>query len=178
MFERMNSFSYYVGLDVHRQTISYGSKRSDGMIVREGKVPAHRAALSDWAREFDAPWCAGLEATICSHWIYWHLKTLATEVVMGQPAKLKAISTTKRKNDSLDARMLADLLRCQLFPACYVPPQKLELLRRKLRHRALLVRTHVMLKNKISGLLIAAGIDYATQQLHGQRYFADLLREC
>lgn len=66
----MNTFSYYVGLDVHRKSISYCVQRGDGTIVREGKIPARREELTQWAREFDAPWCGGLEATICSHWIY------------------------------------------------------------------------------------------------------------
>lgn len=96
---------------------------------------------------------------------------------MGQPSKLKAISTAKRKSDALDARTLANLLRCQLFPACYVPPPEYEALRRQLRHRALLVRTKVMLKNKVAGLLIENGISYETRQLHGKRYFSSLLEE-
>lgn len=111
---------YYAGLDVHRKTISYCVQRADGTVVREGKIPATREALSEWAGGFDAPWCGALEATICSHWIYWHLKAFATDVQMGQPSKLKAISTAKRKNDTLDARTLADLLRCHLFrPATF-----------------------------------------------------------
>jgi hypothetical protein len=34
---------YYVGLDVHKKTISYCVKRIDGTIVSEGQVPARRA---------------------------------------------------------------------------------------------------------------------------------------
>lgn len=185
--------SYYVGLDVHRKTIGYCVKQSDGRMVREGTIPANREALSLWARSFDRPWCGGLEATICSHWIYRHPKPYAAELHMGQPAKLKAITAGKRKTDrldpkgcsqstsaaggrtGLDARTLADLLRCDLFPRCYVIPPEYEALRRQLRYRALLVRTGVLFKNKTAGLSIEEGIGYDTARLHRKKYFAQLL---
>jgi len=173
----MELFSYYAGLDVHRRSISFCVKRADGSIVREGKIASTREAIAEWARAFDGPWCCGLEATICSHWIHEELKTYATQVQMANPAKLKAISTAKRKSDVLDARTLADLLRCNLFPPCYVPPIEYQSLRCYLRERALLVRTRVMFKNKTAGLLIERGVPYETKRLHRKRYFAALLEE-
>src|SRR3569832_1987255 len=142
----MTLFSYYVGLDVHRKSISFCVKGADGTIVREGKIVAAREAITKWALEFDRPWCCGLEATICSHWIYELLKPYATEIEMANPARLKSISTAKRKNDTFDARTLADLLRCNLFPRCYVPPIEYQSLRCYLRQRSLLVRARVMFK--------------------------------
>ena len=170
-------FSYYVGLDVHRKSISFCVKRADGTVVREGKLPATREALRQWGAGFDGPWFCGLEATICSHWIYEELKPFATRIEMANPSKLKAISTAKRKNDELDARALADLLRCNMFPACYVPPMEYESLRCFMRQRAMLVRTRVMFKNKTAGLLIQRGVSYETHRLHGKRYYMALLRE-
>lgn len=170
-------FSYYVGLDVHRKTISFCVKRADGTVVREGKILARREALREWAASFDAPWLCGLEATICSHWIYEQLKPFATRIVMANPSKLKAISEAKRKNDELDARTLADLLRCDMFPACYVPPVEYESLRCFLRQRAFLVKTRVMFKNKTAGLLIQRGVPYETKRLHGKQYYTALLEE-
>jgi len=170
-------FSYYAGLDVHRKSISFCVKRADGTVEREGKIAATREALASWAKSFDGPWCCGLEATICSHWIYEYLKRFATQVRMANPAKLKAISAGKRKNDCLDARTLADLLRCNLFPACYVPPPEYQALRCYLRERALLVRARVMFKNKTAGLLIERGVPYETSRLHRKRYFTALLED-
>jgi transposase len=173
----MELFSYYAGLDVHRRSISFCVKRADGTIVREGRIAATREAINEWAATFDGPWCCGLEATICSHWIYEQLRACAARVQMANPAKLKAISTAKRKTDALDARTLADLLRCNLFPSCYVPPIEYQSLRSYLRERALLIRARVMFKNKTAGLLIERGVPYETRKLHGKRYFASLLEQ-
>jgi transposase len=174
---KMQPFSYYAGLDVHRKTISFCVKGGDGSTVREGSIASTREAIAEWSRAFPEPWCCGLEATICSHWIYEELKKYSTRVQMANPARLKAISTAKRKNDTLDARVLADLLRCDLFPACYVPPIEYQLLRFYLRERAFIVRARVMFKNKTAGLLIQRGVPYETEKLHRKGYFADLMEE-
>jgi transposase len=103
------------------------------------------------------------------------LKSHADRLRMAQPARLKAISAAKRKTDSLDAHMLANLVRCDLFPDCYVLTPEHERLRRLLRHRTFLVRLEVMLKNKVAGLLIQTGLAYETKRLHGKKYFHALL---
>ena len=33
---------------------------------------------------------------------------------------MKAITAGKKKSDTIDARTIADLVRCDLLPACYV----------------------------------------------------------
>jgi hypothetical protein len=174
----MRPVSYYEGLDVHRQSVSYCSKRPEGTIVREGKVLEQRQALMEWAQSLgDAPWCGGLEATICSTGfiMYWGLTR--AELKMAHPARLKAITAAKRKTDCLDARTLADLLRCDLFPEGYVIPLRYEQLREQLRYRSLIVRASVLFKNKTAGLLIENGVPYETRKLHGKKYFTALLAD-
>jgi len=173
----MKSVSYYVGLDVHRQSVSYCIKRPEGTIVREGKISAQRQALLEWVQSLSSvSWCGGLEATICSHWIYHLLRPYAAELKMAHPSRLKALIASKRKTDCLDARTLADLLRCDLFPECYVLAPDYEQLRQQLRYRSLIVRTSVLFKNKTAGLLIENGVPYETSKLHGKKYFAALLQ--
>jgi transposase len=168
---------YFVGLDVHKQVIAYCVKTPDGTIVREGTIGATRKSLDEWVKTLPGPWHGGLEATLFSHWIYRHLKPHAAELQMGQPARMKAITAGKKKSDKLDARTLADLLRANLFPACYVIPPELEALRRQLRFRRLLMQETVRFKNKTAGLLMEVGVEYERRRLHGKRYFADLLSQ-
>jgi hypothetical protein len=73
-------------------------------------------------------------------------------------------------------RVLADLLRSNLFPACYVTPPELEGLRRQMRFRRLIVEETVKFKNKTAGLLMEAGVEYQKRKLQGKQYFAELLR--
>jgi transposase len=70
------------------------------------------------------------------------------------PARLQAITTAKKKTDRIDARTLADLLRCRLLPEIQLLPRELRELRTVLRYRNLLVNQTTRLKNRIAGLLI------------------------
>jgi transposase len=168
--------SYFVGLDVHKQVIAYCVKTLDGGIVGEGKIAATRNALDQWVTTVPGPWHGGMEATLFSHWIFRHLKPHAARLEMGHPARMKAISAGKKKSDKLDARTLADLLRANLFPACFVMPPELEGLRRQLRFRRLVVEETVRFKNKTAGLLMEAGVEYERRRLHGKRYFGEVMR--
>ena len=69
----MNSL-YYLGLDVHKKTISYCLKRADGSIAEEGTVAARRQDLSIWVKALPGPWKGALEATLFTGWIYDFLR--------------------------------------------------------------------------------------------------------
>jgi len=166
---------HYIGFDVHKKTISYCVKTADGTIVEEGKLRATREALREWAEKRVEPWQGAMEATLFSGWIYDTLKPYAAELQMGHPAMMKAIGASKKKNDKLDARKTADLVRCNLLPECWVAPPEIRELRRMLRYRHMVVHQAVQAKNKISGLLMEVGAEYNKGQLHGQKYFGELV---
>jgi len=96
---------------------------------------------------------------------------------MGNPARMKAICSGKKKSDKLDARTLADLLRCDMFPLAYVIPPELEGLRRQLRFRRLVVQETTVFKNRTSSRLLETGIEYEKRRLHGKRFFKNLLTD-
>lgn len=172
----MESYSF-VGLDVHKKSVSYCVKRADGQIVAEGKVPAVRSELQAWAAGLAKPWRGAMEATLFTGWIYDVLRPHADELDVGHSYMIKAIAASKRKNDRLDARILADLLRCDLFPSCYMAPSRMRELRRMMRYRSLAVRESTRLKNKTAGLLMEVGAQYDARRLHGKRYFEGLMNE-
>jgi transposase len=89
---------------------------------------------------------------------------------------LRAIAAAKKKNDRIDAGKIADCLRCNFLPECYMASTAIRERRRTLRYRNLLVRQAVQLKNKISGLLLETGVSYNKQKLHKVGYFRELLR--
>jgi len=167
--------NHYIGFDVHKKSISYCVKAADGTIIEEAKLAAKGAVLRAWAGKRREPWHGAMEATLFSGWIYDTLRPFAAELQMGHPAQMKAIGASKKKNDRLDARKIADLVRCNLLPVCYVAPPELRELRRLLRYRNLVVAEAVRMKNKMSGLLMEVGAEYNKGRLHGKEYFAELL---
>ena len=88
---------YYIGLDVHKQKISYCTKDSSGKIHAEGWIPATRHDLDGWMKNLPQPWSAALEATMFSGWIYDHLKPHAAVLKVAHPLMLRAIAAPKRR---------------------------------------------------------------------------------
>jgi len=166
---------YYIGLDVHKKTISYCVKDRSGQIHREGAIPATRVGLDLWMKTLPQPWTAAMEATLFTAWIYDHLLPHAAALKVAHPLMLRAIAAAKKKNDRIDANKIADGLRCDFLPECYMASTEIRERRRTLRYRNLLVRQAVQLKNKISGLLMEAGVSYNKQKLHKVGYFRELL---
>src|ERR1700758_2935247 len=166
---------YYIGLDVHKQKISYCVKDSSGKVYKEGEVPARRWDLDRWMKTLPQPWSAAMEATMFSGWIYDHLKPHGAELKVAHPLMLRAIAAAKKKNDRIDANKICDCLRCDFLPECYMSPAAIRERRRTLRYRNLLVRQMVQMKIKISSLLMEAGVSYNKQRLHKAGYFRELL---
>jgi transposase len=167
---------YYIGLDIHKKTISYAIKLADGTVHQEVVVKATRGALEDWIKHLPQPWTGAMEATLFTGWIYDHLLPHAAALKVAHPLMLRAIAASKKKNDRVDAGKIADLLRANLVPECYMAPTALRERRRTLRYRNLLVRQSVQMKNTMAGLLMEAGVSYNKQKLHQKRYFAQLLQ--
>jgi transposase len=149
---------YYIGLDVHKKTISYCVKDASGQVHQEGKVGATRRELDSWIKTFPQPRTMAMEATIFTGWIYDHLRPHAQQVKVAHPLMLRAIAAAKKKNDRIDAGKIADCLRCDFLPECHMASTQIRDRRRTLRYRHLLVRQMVQMKNRISGLLMETGV--------------------
>src|SRR5499427_7049132 len=166
---------YYIGLDVHKKTISYCVKDAAGHVHGEGKIGSTRRELDAWVRTLPQPRMIAMEATIFTGWIYDHLLPHAEKVKVAHPLMLRAIAAAKKKNDRIDAGKIADCLRCDFLPECHMASTAIRDRRRTLRYRQLLMRQMVQMKNRISGLLMETGVSHNKQRLHKVGYFRELL---
>ena len=166
---------YYIGLDIHKKTISFCIKAIDGSLIGQGKIEATRESLGAWAKGLPGPWVGAMEATIFTGWVYDFLKPHAVALKVAHPEMLKAITAAKKKNDRADAEKIADLLRVNLLPECHMLAEEIRELRRVLRYRNHIVRTAVNMQNKMSGLLMEVGVCYSKRRPHGKKYFHEIL---
>ncbi len=168
---------YYIGLDVHKRTISYCVKDAAGCVHMEGKIGSTRRELDAWIGTLPQPRTIAMEATIFTGWIYDHLLPYAEKVKVAHPLMLRAIAAAKRKNDRIDASKIADCLRCDFLPECHMASTEIRDRRRTLRYRELLVKQMVQMKNRVSGLLMEKGVTHTKRRLHKVGYFAELMSE-
>jgi transposase len=168
---------YYIGLDVHKKTISYCVKDITGHIQQRGTITATRTELDAWMKTLPQPWTVAIEASIFTGWVYDYLRPHAAQVKVAHPLMLRAIALAKKKNDRIDASKIADCLRRDFLPECHMASAGIRDRRRTLRYRHLLVRQMVQMKNRVSGLLLETGVTHNKQRLHQVKYFRDLLTD-
>ncbi|WP_216841090.1 hypothetical protein [Acidobacterium sp. S8] len=54
----------FIGLDIHKKTISYCVKDISAKVQSEGKIPATRQGLREWVGTLAKPWTVAMEATM------------------------------------------------------------------------------------------------------------------
>ena len=95
-------------------------------------------------------------------YLYDLLKSEGYNVKVAHPLMVKAIAYAKVKTRKVDARILADLLRTDMIPECYIPNEDIRNLRDLARRRHYFVNTRTMFKNKVHVELSKRWIDYRT----------------
>ena len=94
-----------------------------------------------------------LEAAFGWGWLAELLDDWNLEAHLAHAKGCKAIASARLKNDKVDARTLAHLLRSDLLLEAWIAPRDVRDLRTLLRHRASLVRFSTALKNRIHAVL-------------------------
>jgi hypothetical protein len=77
---------YFIGLDVHKKTISFCVKDAAGCVHGEGKIGSTRRELDAWVRTLPQPRMIAMEATIFTGWIYDYLLPHAEKVKVAHPS--------------------------------------------------------------------------------------------
>src|SRR3984893_6756789 len=88
---------YYIGLDVHKKTISYCVKDVSGQVHREGQIGATRRERDGWMKTLPPPWMVAMEATIFTGWIYDHLLPHAAQIKVAHPLMLRRSPRQRRR---------------------------------------------------------------------------------
>src|SRR3989442_2214179 len=119
-----------IGMDVGDKTSRYCVLNGAGEVIVERSVATTKKGM---AQVFGAMAHSRIAIEVGTHspWMSRELKRLGHEVVVANARQVKLISTSSRKDDKLDARMLARLVR--------VDPQLL----RPIRHRSEQAQMHL-----------------------------------
>jgi transposase len=149
----------YVGIDVGKQKCAVAVMDVEGRISDEFTFHNNNEGIQGLISRLSVYDEVVMEST-GSVWTnsYDRLEQVHVKVVLANPLKTKAIASARIKTDTIDARILAHLLRADLIPSCYLPLYEIREMRYLLRHRASIVKIRTMVKNKIHSLLDRNGI--------------------
>jgi transposase len=143
----------YVGIDLHKQTITV-------CVVSKDKQVLARKRFFTRDVEGIGSFFAGLgefemvvEATASYEWLFQLLEPLAARAVLAHPGKLRVIAESTRKSDRHDAQALAELLADDRIPQSYRPTPRQRDHRRLTRQRSTIQRKITAVKNRLRRLL-------------------------
>jgi transposase len=147
-----------VGMDLHRRRSVLVRMAEDGRKLGTARIANSPARLAAEIRRAGLHPKVVLEA--CYGW-YWAADTLAAagaEVHLAHPLGVKAFSHRRVKNDELDARDLADLLRMGRLAEAWIAPPEIRELREITRYRCKLVHIRTSCKDQVHGVLAKLGL--------------------
>jgi len=104
------------------------------------------------------------------NWIpfYENLESLGCKVKLSNPLQTKAIASARIKNDKVDSKILANLLRTNLLPTAYIQPKEIRDLKELIRQRANYVEIRTRIKNKIHSVLFKTNTKHSFSNLYGK----------
>src|SRR5271156_5013211 len=108
----------YVGLDVHRDTISAAVLNESGRMVQQSILATRAAAILDFIGGMRGTLHVTFEEGTHSAWLYDLLVRRVARLVVCNPRK-NALLKSGNKSDRIDARKLAELLRAGLLSPVY-----------------------------------------------------------
>jgi len=159
----------YVGLDVHKKFIQVCMLDAQGGKVREERVLTEHAALQGFAQRLTAEDQVAMEACSFAWNLYDLLEPYAGGITVCNAYQTRAIAQAKIKTDKVDARTLADLLRCGYLPAVWVPDATARRVRSLVSYRHRLVHRLISVKNQIQSLFTRHFLQCPHSDLFGKQ---------
>lgn len=156
----------YVGLDVSKREIVCVGKDKEGRVLYQ---ETFETSAEEMDRLVDAVGCDSMfavEASTKGVFVYDYLSQ-KVHIVVANPHKIRLIAESEKKTDWEDAGILADLLRTNMLPLCYMPDKEVRQVRDLIRQRKSLVEIRTTIKNKIRAILAREGIEIPYRNIVG-----------
>jgi transposase len=158
----------YVGVDLHRKRSHVVALDDEGEVLASKRIDNEPEEFFRIFGELSpAPIEVAFEATYGWAWFADLLADAGIEAHMAHPLGTKAISSARVKNDAVDAKTLAHLLRTKLLPEAWMAPPQIREARRLVRSRVSLTRIRSRLKCQIHVILADFRISSPVSDLFG-----------
>jgi transposase len=164
----------YIGLDVHQATISATVLDSTGKLVMESILETKAATILQFFQGLRGSVHVAFEEGTCAAWLHDLLKPHVTKLLVCDPRK-NSLLKAGNKNDRIDARKLADLLRTGLLSPVYHGENGLRTLRELARSYLAVTRDLTRVMNRLKALYRSWAIPCAGQQVYAPRYRSEWL---
>ncbi len=163
----MSNNNTYIGVDLHKKTCYITIMNSDGKIKKQTEISTDKNEVKKFFERYQDVQVA-VESTMNWMPFYENLESLGCKMKLSNPLQTKAIASARIKNDKVDSKILADLLRTNLLPAAYIQPKEIRDLKELARQRANYVEMRTKIKNKIHSVLFKTDTKHSFANLYGK----------
>src|SRR5207253_6351086 len=141
----------YIGLDVHKKSISIAVLNSAGKVVMECVIETKASTILQFVQGLRGDLHVTLEEGTWAGWLYDLLKPYVTELVVCNPRK-NALLKEGSKSDRIDAHKLAELLYMSNLSSVYHGEHGLRMLKELSRSYLTITKDLGRVMNRLKAL--------------------------
>jgi transposase len=166
----------YVGLDVHKDTITAAVLNGEGRLVMQSVLATNARAILDFVQGLRGTIHITFEESTHSAWLYGLLAGRAARVVVCDPRK-NSLLKSGSKSDAIDAGKLADLLRANLVKAVYHADNGLAMMQQLGRSYMALTEDTTRVMGRLKAIYRGQAVASRGKKLYGRRHRARWLAQ-
>jgi transposase len=158
----------YIGLDVHQATTSVAVRDANGKLLMDCLLETKSEVLLQFFAGLRGTLHVTLEEGTWATWLYDLLQPHVAEIVVCNPRK-NWLLQSGNKNDRIDARKLAELLRLNSLSPVYHGEHGLRLLRELARSYLALVKDTTRVMMRLKAIYRSRGIPCSGRDVYRPR---------
>ena len=158
MSETSVAFQSFVGVDLHKCTVTLGVVRADGQSDRLRISTKSTGKIEDWLRKLPGPVWMAVEACPFVEWFIDRFRECVDRIDIADATELANRRGKRRKTDPNDALDIARRLSRGECPLGFIADEELMQLRKRGRHWRNLSRLLSRSKHSMKSMLNAANI--------------------
>src|SRR6202049_5166673 len=162
----------YIGMDVHKESISIAVMNGAGKIVMESLIETKASMILQCLDGRRGGLQATFEEGTSAAWLYDLLKPHVTKLVVCDPRKNKSMREGNQ-NDKIDARRLAELLRLDHLTPVYHGEHGLRTLKELVRSYLTITKDLGRVMSRVKALYRSWGIPCTGKQVYTSRHRAE-----
>src|SRR5215475_10614052 len=163
----MTSSTKYIGMDVHKESISIAVRNAAGKIVMESLIETKASMILQFIDGLRGDLHVTFEEGTSAAWLYDLLKPHVTKLVVCDPRKNKSMREGNQ-NDKIDARRLAELLRLNHLNPVYHGEHGLRTLKELVRSYLTITKDLARVKSRVKAIYRSWAIPCTGKQVYAQ----------
>jgi transposase len=164
----------YIGMDVHKESISIAVRNSVGKVVMECVIETKASMILQFINGLRGNVHVTFEEGTWAAWLYDLLKPHVTKLVVCDPRKNKSMREGNQ-SDKIDARRLAELLRLDHLTPVYHGEHGLRTLKELVRSYVIITRDLARVKSRVKAIYRSWAVPCVGTQVYARCHRAEWL---